>query len=94
MVGARPQANSSYTQNINCVTVFIYASVLSVIQEIKGHSGAQKEGLSLHPEVKYKTTSTPASSDAKKTQVGDCNCQDHAMPKEYFIQNKLFLIVY
>lgn len=78
MIGAHPQANSSYTQNkysrTKCVTVFIYASVLSVIvliQEIKGHSGAQKEGLSLHPEVKYKTTSTPASSDAKKTQVGD-----------------------
>ncbi|XP_057207195.1 selenocysteine insertion sequence-binding protein 2-like isoform X2 [Triplophysa rosa] len=40
---------------------------LSLALEVKGHSGAQKEGLSLHPEIKYKTT--PASSDAKKTQV-------------------------
>ncbi|XP_056603222.1 selenocysteine insertion sequence-binding protein 2-like isoform X2 [Triplophysa dalaica] len=38
---------------------------LSLALEVKGHSGAQKEGSSL--QIKYKTA--PASSDAKKTQV-------------------------
>ncbi|XP_048045314.1 selenocysteine insertion sequence-binding protein 2-like [Megalobrama amblycephala] len=43
---------------------------LSLAFELKGHSVAQKEGLSLHPEIKHKATSpTSASIDTKKTQT-------------------------
>lgn len=53
--------------------MFIVSSVIIFLQELKGHSVAQKEGLSLHPEIKHKaTTPTSASIDTKKTQVGVC----------------------
>lgn len=43
---------------------------LSLAFEIKGHSLAQKEGSSLHPEIKHKsTTPISASGDTKKTQT-------------------------
>ncbi|XP_067294222.1 selenocysteine insertion sequence-binding protein 2-like isoform X2 [Pseudorasbora parva] len=43
---------------------------LSLAFELKGHSLAQKEGSSLHPEIKHKaTTPTSASGDTKKTQT-------------------------
>ncbi|XP_051956413.1 selenocysteine insertion sequence-binding protein 2-like isoform X2 [Xyrauchen texanus] len=43
---------------------------LSLAFELKRHSGAQKEGLSLNPEIKFKsTTSNSASRDTKKTQT-------------------------
>lgn len=53
--------------------LFIVSSVIVLIQELKGHSVTQKEGLSLHPEIKHKaSTPTSASNEAKKTQVGVC----------------------
>ncbi|TRY95859.1 hypothetical protein DNTS_021392 [Danionella cerebrum] len=39
---------------------------LSLASELRGHSSTQKEGLSLHPEFKHKTS---ASADLKKTQT-------------------------
>ncbi|XP_051525097.1 selenocysteine insertion sequence-binding protein 2-like isoform X2 [Myxocyprinus asiaticus] len=41
---------------------------LSLAFELKRHSGAQKEGLSLNPEIKFKSTNS-ASRDTKKTQT-------------------------
>jgi len=60
-------------------TCFIVLSVITLIKELKGHSEAQKERLSLHPGIKHKAaTPAYASGDAKKTQVGacfKCNCK-------------------
>lgn len=72
----------AWAHHIKCLNIkdwnmhlFIVSSVIILFQELKGHSVAQKEGLSLHPEIKHKAT-TSASIDTKKTQVGvyfQCN---------------------